>query len=444
MAGPSRSKPRAGPSRGSFGSRRIELVAIGVASALVAGAAVFGMRYARSPGGPEAAAPAAAGLITNAPLPPIQGVGITDTDLVFGMASPFSGANKETGRALKAGIDVAFAATNAAGGVHGRRLHLVALDDGYEPERTKVVMKELLEERKVFGLIGNYGSSTAAVAIPMAAERKVPFYAPYTGAALTRKQPPDRYVFNFRPSAPEETIAAVRYLVQVRRVAPEEIAVFAQEDAFGDAGFAGVVTALAGFKRSENQILRVGYRRNSVDVDEAVTRIQKESGRLKAVVMVATYKAAARFIERIRGAGLDLVLTNISAVNAGQLAEEVAPLGAKVAADVVVTQVVPSPASQATAVMKYREALVQYAPSEVPDFASLEGFLSANLLVEALRRAGKDLDADKLVDALESIQALDLGIGTPLSFSKADHQASHKVWGTMLEPSGKYRSIELE
>jgi ABC-type branched-subunit amino acid transport system substrate-binding protein len=358
------------------------------------------------------------------------------------MASPFSGANKETGRALKAGYDAAFAAVNAAGGVHGRKLRLVALDDGYEPDRTKGVMKELVEERKVFGIVGNYGTVTAAVSIPYCTEHKVLFFAPYTGAA--RKTPPDRYVFYFRPSYAEEAAAAVRYLLTVRRVAPAEIAVFAQEDSFGDAGFQGVVAALAPFKRTESQILRVGYKRNTADVDDAVSRIQREASKLKAVVLVATYKAAARFTEKVRNAGLDLILTNPSVVNASELASELVPLGPKVTSDVVVTQIVPLPTSHSTAVIRYREALAQYLPEETPDFASLEAYVGANVLIEGLRRAGRDLSTEKLVEALEGIQGLDLGIGTPLSFSKMDHQASHKVWGTMLEPTGKFRPIELE
>lgn len=425
---------------GSERSRLVELILIGIVSALVAGVAVFAMRYARSTGGEKAPEPAPA-----APAPaPAPSVGLSDTEIVFGMASPFSGANKETGRSLKAGFDAAFAAVNGAGGVHGRKLRLVALDDGYEPDRTKAVMKELVEERKVFGIIGNYGTATAAVSIPYCMERKVLFFAPYTGSAVSRRTPPDRYVFNFRPSYAEEAGAAVRYLMTVRRVEPQEIAVFAQEDPFGDAGFQGVVAALAPLKRSESQILRVGYKRNTAEVDDAVARLQKEARTLKAVVMIATYKAAARFIEKVRTAGMDLILTNASVVNATELADELVPLGPKVTADVIVTQVVPLPTSHATAVIRYREALQQYGPEDAPDYASLESYVAANVLVEGLRRAGKELNTEKLVEALEGIQGLDLGIGAPLGFSKTDHQASHKIWGTMLEPTGKYRPIDLE
>jgi ABC-type branched-subunit amino acid transport system substrate-binding protein len=443
MAGPTGKRPA--PPRPGFGSRRIELVLIGVVSALVAGVAVFAMRYARNAPGVQAPAPAAAPVqVLNAPLPPGPSAGLTDTEVVFGMAAPFSGAAKELGRGMKAGFEAAFAAANAAGGVHGRKLKLVALDDGYEPERTKAVMKELVEDRKVFAIAGNVGTPTAMVAVPYAMEKKVLFYGALTGAPLLRKSPPDRYVFNFRASYAEETAAAVRYLTQVRRVAADEIGVFAQEDGYGDAGFQGVAAALAAHKRQEGQILRVGYKRNSADVDEAVARLAKEGPKLKAVVMVATYKAAARFVEKVRATRPDLIVTSVSFVGAIPLAEELAALGPKMTADVIVTQVVPLPTSHATAVMKYREALAQYVPGEAPDFVSLEAFVGANILIEGLRRAGRELGTEKLVDALEGIQGLDLGIGTPLGFSRTDHQASHKVWGTALDPSGKFKNLELE
>jgi len=205
-----------------------------------------------------------------------------------------------------------------------------------------------------------------------------------------------------------------------------------------------VAAALAPFRRAENQILRVGYKRNSADVEEAVARLRKEGGKVRAVVMMATYRAAAHFIEKVRTSGLDLILTNPSVVNGASLAEEIVPLGPKVFSDVIVTQVVPLPTSHATAVLKFREALKEYVPEESADFVSLEAFVGTNVLIEGLRRAGPELDTEKLVEALEGIQGLDLGIGAPLGFGRTEHQASRKLWGTTLDPGGKWKAIELE
>ncbi len=370
--------------------------------------------------------------------------GVTDGEVVFGMSAPFSGAAKELGRQMKIGIDVAFAAANDAGGVAGRRVRLLAMDDGYEPARTQTAMRELVENKKVFGIVGNVGTPTAVVAVPYILERGVLFFGAFTGASLLRADPPDRYVFNYRASYAEETAAMVRHLVEVRRVKPSQIAVFAQEDAYGDAGFDGVAKMMRRYRRDPGQVLRVGYKRNTADVDDAVRRIRQNASHLKAVVMVGTYRACAKFIEKVKEAGVPISFSNVSFVGSDALAEELMQLGAKYADGVMVTQVVPLPTSKASAILRYQALLSRYAPGERPSFVSLEGYIAANILLEGLRRAGKNLTTDTLIDALEGIKGLDLGIGTPITFGPSEHQGSHKVWGTVLDATGKYRTFDLE
>ena len=128
------------------------------------------------------------------------------------------------------GIETAFKAANAKGGVNGRQLRLIAADDGYEPARTASAMTQLYEKDQVFGVLGNVGTPTAVVALPYALDRKMLFFGAFTGAGLLRSDPPDRYVFNYRASYAEETAAVVNYLVKVKRLFPEQIAVFAQQD----------------------------------------------------------------------------------------------------------------------------------------------------------------------------------------------------------------------
>src|SRR6266851_3785814 len=142
--------------------------------------------------------------------------GVTDQEIRFGMAAPFSGAAKELGRQMKLGIDTAFNRINEAGGVDGRMLKLITADDGYEPT-TADAMKQLYEKDQVFGIIGNVGTLTAVVAVPYALERRMLFFGAFTGANVLRHDPPDRYVFNYRASYAEETDAVVRYLVKLRR-----------------------------------------------------------------------------------------------------------------------------------------------------------------------------------------------------------------------------------
>jgi branched-chain amino acid transport system substrate-binding protein len=371
--------------------------------------------------------------------------GVTDSEIRFGISAPFSGPAKELGQNMKRGIDAAFNMANANGGVHGRQLRLIALDDGYEPTRTAETMKQLYEQDRVFGIVGNVGTPTAVVALPYALDRRMLFYGAFTGAGLLRRDPPDRYVFNYRAGYAEETDAVVRYLVKVRRLKPEQIAVFAQQDSYGDAGFAGVAKAIRSLQGgNESTILRLNYKRNTVDVDEAVAQLQKSRIPIKAVVMVPTYRAAARFIEKTRDLYPGMIYTSVSFVGSTALANELMLLGQKYATGVIVTQVVPAVDGHSSMVLDYKSALSKYLPGEPSDYVSLEGYVAGSVLVEALKRNGPQLDAERLVDTFENLHDFDMGLGTPVTFGRSEHQGVHKVWGTELDATGHYQPIDLQ
>jgi branched-chain amino acid transport system substrate-binding protein len=403
----------------------------------------------RSIAGPSLAgaiAPSSAAAAT-APAAPAVGTttrGVTDREIRFGIAAPFSGPAKDLGRQMKLGIDTAFNRVNDAGGVEGRMLRLVAADDGYEPTRTVEAMKQLYEKDQVLGFIGNVGTPTAAVAVPYALERRALFFGAFTGANVLRNDPPDRYVFNYRASYAEETAATVHYLMKLRRLQPRQIAVFAQQDSYGDAGFAGVAKAFRALGVGDSAILRLNYKRNTIDVDEAVNQLKSQKAAIKAVVMVSTYRAAAKFIEKTRDLYPGMIYTNVSFVSSTALAEELMLLGTRFATGVIVTQVVPAVAGYSSMVLEYKNALAKYFPGEAPDYVSFEGYVAANVLIQALKRTGPQLDTERLIDNLESMRNIDLGLGTPLSFGRAEHQASHKIWGTALDQNGRYQPIELE
>jgi branched-chain amino acid transport system substrate-binding protein len=373
--------------------------------------------------------------------------GVTDNEIRFGISAPFTGSAKELGNQMRLGIQTAFNLISDAGGIHGRQLKLVAADDGYEPTRTAETMKELYEKERVFGFVGNVGTPTAVVGLPYALERRMLFFGAFTGASLLRRDPPDRYVFNYRASYVEETDAVVRYLVKVRGLRPEQIAVFAQQDAYGDAGFAGVAKAMRVLRGGdESAILRLDYKRNTVDVDDAIARLRAHARKIpiKAVVMVPTYRAAAKFIEKTRDLYPTMIYSNVSFVGSTALADELMLLGPRYANGVIVTQVVPAVDSYASTVLKYKTALAKYFPGVPPDYVSLEGYVAGNLLLEGLKRAGPQLDTEKLVEALETVRDFDMGLGASISFGPTEHQGSHKVWGTQLNEYGRYQAIDLE
>jgi len=371
--------------------------------------------------------------------------GVTATDIILGMSAPFSGPSKELGRGMQIGVETYLQHLNeTAGGVHGRKVKLLALDDGYEPERCVATMKEMIDKRPVFAFAGNVGTPTAQVALPIALGHKRVFFGALTGAGIVRRDPPDRYVFNYRASYAEETAEIVQHLLTIRGVKPDEIAVFAQNDGYGDAGFAGVAKALRKVSYDAKQIIRVGYERNSMDLDAAVKGLLEHKDKIKAVVMVPTYRQAAAFIKRIKDGGMDPIFTSVSFVNSDALAESLRELGPKYSDGVIVTQVVPFFGSGATGVLEYRDRLARYFPAEQPGFISLEGYIAARVLCAGLEKAGPELTTEKLVDALEAIQSLDFGIGTRMSFGPSEHQASHKVWAATLDSKGQFRNLELD
>jgi branched-chain amino acid transport system substrate-binding protein len=370
--------------------------------------------------------------------------GLIDNEIRFGISAPFTGPANELGNQTRLGIEAAFKLVNEAGGINGRQLRLVAADDGYEPRRTAETMKQLYENQQVFGFIGNVGTPTAAVAVPYALQHRMLFLGAFTGAELLRRSPPDRYVFNYRASYVEETNAVVHYLVKVRHLRPEQIAVFAQHDAFGDAGFDGVARAVRALQGDEGAIVRLGYERNSVDVDNAVALLRGLKTPVEAVVMVATYRAAAKFIEKTHDLYPRMIYTNVSFVGSTALANELLLLGRRYMNGIIVTQVVPAIDSYASGILTYKSVLAKYFPGAPPDYVSLEGYVAANVLLEGLKRAGRNPNTEKLVEGLETLRDFDMGLGTPIGFSPRDHQGSHKVWGTQLNDQGSYQPIDLE
>jgi len=441
---------------------------LGLGALLLAGATfAIGFSRARTDASPaqEPDAQAPLGSLTGHAAQTSEQPGVTANLITLGMSAVFSGPSRQLGENMKLGLETAFWSANQEGGVHGRKLNLIALDDGYEASRVPATMRELIEQRRVFAVIGNVGTPTSAVAAPYASQQKAVFFGAFTGAPVLRQDPPDRYVFNYRASYREETAATIAYLTQVQKLPIEQIVVFAQEDSFGDAGYDGVAKAVRLLDHAGHDVLRVGYKRNSSDVDAALAQVVKYNDQsellrvaystdlvrvakhpVKAVVMVATYRAASKFIQKMREIprlGKPLFF-NVSFVGTEALADDLKSVSPSLCSNVYVTQVVPPFASGSTGVRRYREALAKYQPQAQPGFVSLEGFIVGVTFVEALQRAGASLTTEKLVDTLEQFKGVDLGFGAQLSFSLSEHQGSHKVWGTRLDDSCAVLSADLE
>jgi ABC-type branched-subunit amino acid transport system substrate-binding protein len=371
-----------------------------------------------------------------------QAQGVSDKEVVFGMTAAFSGNTKELGRHSKTGWEIAFLAANETGGVNGRKLTLVSMHDDNEPKPAVQAARDLVEKRKIFAMVGSVGSETTNSFLNYLLDRQMLLFCPLSGAEHLRNDPPDRYVFNCRASGAEEVMAAMRYLVEVRRVKPSQIAVLLQRDKFGESGYKGFAYQMRRYRRDPASAVRTSYQRNTVDVDDAVKTIRANAKRVRAVITVGNYRPIAKFIEKTRD--LDLIYTTTSEVGAETLADELLQLGPKYTENIIVTQPGPLPTSRATAMLKYQQLLKKYAPGERPDFLSLQSYFAGLVLIEGLKKAGRELTTETLVDALEATKGIDVGMGVPIGFGPSEHQAWHKVWGTTLQPDGTWKTVELE
>ena len=363
--------------------------------------------------------------------PPPKGFGVFDDRVLFGQSAAFSGPAWELGTNMQVGILAAFREANAAGGVHGRKLELVSLDDAYEPEAAIDNTFDLIEENEVFALIGAVGTPTSRSAVPVASDAHVPYVAPFTGAAFLREAK-WRNVVNLRASYFQETEEMVERLTTDLGI--ERIAVLYQDDSFGRAGLVGATRAL---QRRDMEPVSVGfYPRNTLAVKKALLDLQK--GNPEAIIMVGAYQPVATLIVWARHIGLDPVFITISFVGSNALADFLGPDGQ----NVFVTQVVPFPSDDSIPIVaSYLDALQTYDPQAKPGWVSLEGYISGRLTVAGLETCGRDLTRDCFLDAILDAESIDLD-GFNLRYGFSDNQGSDSVFLTVIGDDGNYRPIE--
>jgi ABC-type branched-subunit amino acid transport system substrate-binding protein len=355
--------------------------------------------------------------------------GVSDRKIVFGQVAALSGPAQDLGQGMRQGILAAFADANRHGGVFGRMLELSSFDDGYEPERTIEATKKLIEEDKVFAMIGAVGTPTSKAGQPIATAAQVPFVGPFTGAEFLRN-PYNRYVINIRASYFEETEAWIEHLTKDLGIT--KIAILYQDDSFGLAGLEGVQAAMA--RRNMSLVASGTFKRNTTAVKSALLDIMK--GQPEAVVTVAPYKPVAEFIKLAHLVKLDAVFVAMSFVGSNSLGQE---LGSK-GAGVIISQVVPSPWDASLPVVaSYQSAIAAADGKAAPGFVSLEGYLVGRLVVEALKRVPGDPTREKFLDVI-STAPFDLG-GMVLSFGPTKNQGSNQVFFTILQADGSFKPV---
>ena len=351
--------------------------------------------------------------------------GVTADEIRIGQFAAQTGPAAELGKRMQLGIQAHFTAINSAGGINGRKLTLISRDDGYEPEKAAAAVKALIEEDRVFALIGSVGTPTTLAAVPAINAAGIPLIGPFTGAQALR-EPFNRNLFHVRASYFDETERIVQHL---STLGIKKIAVFYQNDSYGKAGLEGVTRALT--KRNLKPAATVTVERNSVDVAAPLAEILKANP--EAVIQISAYKSCAALIKQAKAKSYGGQFFNVSFVGSKALADELGEPGA----GVTISQVVPFPYTPSSAIVREYQQRMTEAGNKDFDFSSMEGFLAAKVFTEGLRKAGKNLSRDSFTSALESLRDYNLG-GFTVNYSAKSHEGSRYTDLTIIGRGGKF------
>lgn len=350
--------------------------------------------------------------------------GVTD-DTVFigqttGITGIVAGNIKEINEGAKAYID----GINKQGGVHGRKISLITLDDKFDPATARVNAEKLIRKDGVFALFLNRGTPHSEAILPLLAAANVPLIAPSTGADVLHA-PVNRLVFNVRAKYQDEVAKGVDYY---STVGLNQIGMLHVDDSFGRDGLAGFTRAMT--ERKLKPVIVEKFDRSKPDTAAAVANVLKAAP--KALIVVASGKTAAELIKLIRTQSPGMQIMTMSNNSSASFVKELGEAGK----GVIVSQITPAP-HLLTSELGQEYKLAANATGATVSYAAMEGFIAAKVLVKGLQGAGRNLTREGFIRSMESIQKYDLG-GLVVSYSPTDHTGSEFVELTMIGKNGNF------
>ena len=352
-----------------------------------------------------------------------QGVGAAGDVILLGQTADYSGPQaapvKETAAAARAYFDK----VNAQGGVYGRKIVLETLDDGFEPKRSVENAKKLIDEKGVIALFLFRGTANAEAMMPLVLEKKTPLFAG-VGSSIKMHEPMNRYLFNLRAPVQTEVTSLV---TQFASQGINDVAVVYTDDGFGKDALDGANKAFAKYKIKPKVVASIP--RGQTEVDAAVNEILKASP--TATLGFCIPKICATIVKKLRAKGSLTQFYSLSNTSSGAYVTELADN----ARGVVVTQVMPYPFDARESVGREFQLFAKEAGLK-ESYAAMEGYLSARIMTEALKRAGKTPTREGLVAAFESLK-LDFG-GFRVAYSPTSRTGSDFVDLTMISKNGKF------
>ncbi|WP_341911909.1 ABC transporter substrate-binding protein [Polaromonas sp. YR568] len=346
--------------------------------------------------------------------------------LVIGQSVPLTGAADQIGLAYLNGAKLYFDAINARNGAAGYRIEVKAMDDGYNPAKAASNARQLIDEG-VDALFGFVGTASCDAAFAVAKPANTLFVAPFAASDALREAALTN-AFHVRPALADEAYKMVRHCATLSQ---DRIAVFAEDDAMGRAGLAAVNQALADLKRPP-LVASAFAPVNSDKVGTAVALLAKAQP--QAIIQVSLFNTSAAFIRAMRKTGFAGQFLNFSVVGIDPL---FTALGKEIGG-VVISQVVPSPRSAGTPIIKeYLDAL--NVTDQTPSYESVEGYIAARTFAEGVRRSaagGGKADRAGLQKAFESMTDYDVG-GFRVNLRAKKYESVRLVDLVTITPDGK-------
>jgi branched-chain amino acid transport system substrate-binding protein len=346
-------------------------------------------------------------------------------EIVVGQSAPLTGANAELGNDIRNGALAYFKKVNDAGGLPQGKLKLVTLDDRNDTKQSAENTQKLVSDPNLVALFG-YASSTLSVpAMPSVMEHKVPFFAPFTGADTIRKQ--NEYVYTVRATYEDEINKIINFW---GNLGSTKVTVLHYDDTVGKQNFETVAKVLTKYNRTP---VSVAIKRNA-DITEANFKDVVASDP-NVLVVTTLYAPAAQMIKKLKAAHRATMVTSLSFAGASQLAKALGPD----ATGVSVAITVPPPRAQSVPVVREcSDAWQASGQKEAMSVTALESCIAAKVLVEGMKRSGRDLSRASLHRSLSALGRYDAG-GYVVDFKPNFRHGGSYVGMALLRPNGEVR-----
>lgn len=353
--------------------------------------------------------------------------GVSADKILIGQSNAFSGALTELGREYTLGIKTYFDQVNQNGGVNGRKLELISLDDAYDPKKTLENTKTLINDKKVFALGFYIGAANTEGVIPLLNENKIPLIGTLSGADSLRAPTLfSRYLFHTKAGYMHEL---ARMVQQISSTGMKNVAVVFQNNAFGKQGLATINEQLK--KQGITPVASVAVETDSTNIDAALKTVAAQTP--SAVVLITAGAVTSNFIRGYSKAAQRAQFYTLSFVATSGLIKDLGELSR----GIVVTQTSPFPWSVTMPIIKDYQQSMKKAGIDNFGMLSMEGYIAARIVVMGLRKAGRDLTRLKFVQALETVNSQDVG-DYNLNYSQSNHNGSSFVDLTLIDRNGKF------